>query len=313
MTKYLLTIILINISINFLGQNYQPVCKVQSISWNYIQSILTIDRVHTDSLVITKDTLYEGETYYELFNYCLFDMEEDSIPGYLREDTISGKLWYRKDLGLSKEYLIMDLSISVGDTFYFQRLGLDSIEIQADSIYIDSENRKHVLFKDFHRKNFNENENGWPIDTDYPEFEFIEGVGPTASIFYQEIGVIYSEPFLYTILLCSHKTNQTIYTNEVFSNECRFSSLGISEQKSEDKIKVYPNPSSNNLKIEFENPNNEKFSFFIYSSSGQIIYSIITQKNIITLEKILKSEGIYFYKLTNLKDKEYNGKIILNN
>ena len=80
--------------------------------------------------------------------------------------------------------------------------------------------------------------------------------------------------------------------------------VGINEQSKNDlKIKVYPNPVSNELIIEMEG-NKEKVYFEIFNSIGQSIYkgSLIEKT---TVQTTNFAQGVYLIKLNNGKSFEF--------
>jgi hypothetical protein len=79
------------------------------------------------------------------------------------------------------------------------------------------------------------------------------------------------------------------------------------------KSKIYPNPSSDNFVIEFENSASESFDLSVYDIKSNLVLrkDKIFENNVFIDTRILKS-GIYIYKLTNLNAKKRSwGKFIL--
>lgn len=67
--------------------------------------------------------------------------------GYIREDTTTGRVWHIYN---GEEILVMDMSLSVGDTFIFHTLISSStpeynIKLVVDTVY-SFENRKYIGF-----------------------------------------------------------------------------------------------------------------------------------------------------------------------
>ncbi len=275
------------------SQDYETICKVGSTSWNYIP-YGACDFFYTDSITILKDTIYNEQNYFLLFRYGYF---ESDTAGYLREDTIAGKLWYREDLLTAQEYLIMDLSLSKNDSFILHEYSFPT-EITVDTVYYDDENRKHIGFSDEIIR----------ICTFTPDFEFIEGVGTTACHFYH--GTTCGS-YLGTALLCCHKNNELIFSSEVFYNSCYLLCVNAPIYHTDSEVNVFPNPSNGSFEIKFDNPDCEFFSIVIYSLTGQIVYSDKTNSDLISINSGLNSSGIYFYTLTDNKNKTINGKILI--
>jgi hypothetical protein len=275
------------------SQDFETICKVQSTTWNYIPQGYC-DGFYTDSITILKDTIFNEQTYFVLYNDGFF---ESDTAGYLREDTIAGKLWYREDLLTAQEYLIMDLSLNKNDNFTLYNYS-SSVEITVDTVYYDDENRRHVGFGDENMQ----------LCSFTPDFEFIEGVGSTACNFYQgkaNVSIIESA------LLCCHKDDLLVFSNEEFSNVCYILGVEVSLISIDSEVNVFPNPSNGYFQIQFENFDNDSFILEIFSLTGQVVYSEKTNNDLININSGLKGSGIYFYKLTNQKNKTINGKILI--
>lgn len=79
-----------------------------STTWNIAHEVP--DAVETDSFYTTFDTIINGYTYKTVFIYSY-------ISGFIREDINTGKAWYLYASD-TNEILIMDLSLSIADTFF---------------------------------------------------------------------------------------------------------------------------------------------------------------------------------------------------
>lgn len=279
--------------VNARSQDFETICKVGSTSWNYIP-YGACDYFTTDSLTIVTDTLFNEQNYFVLYNYGFYG---NDTAGYLREDTIAGKLWYREDLHTSQEFLVMDLSLNKDDSFTLYDF-TSSTEITVDTVYYDTENRKHVGFGDGNMQ----------LCSYTPDFEFIEGVGSTACHLYQGTT---SGSILSTALLCCHKDEELIFSTETFNNSCSIFSVNVPKSQVNFETNVYPNPSNGNFTIKFVNPEFNIYSLKIYSLSGQLVYSENINQELIKIDEGLLTDGIYFYKLTNHKDKIISGKILI--
>lgn len=279
------------ISIQIKAQDFETICKIQSTSWNAASG--ACDFIITDSTIIIGDTLYNGNTYFTLYN---FGYSENDSLGFLREDTVSGKLWYRHSLNNPPEFLIMDLSLQKNDIFTLCGFN-DSIDIIVDTTYYDNEGRKHVDF-------------GFgilDICGSVSQFEFIEGIGPTPGLFYQ--GDFY-EPYCNSALLCCTKDGQQIFSNLIFNNVCMINETGIRETPLNNNSTIYPNPTSHSFQVKFRNDNEDLYTLEIYSSTGQRVYSFQTNSDSINIDDRLSGSGLYFYKLSSEKGEKYSGKIV---
>ena len=89
-------------------------------------------------------------------------------------------------------------------------------------------------------------------------------------------------------------------------------SEGISTIKAQFNSKIYPNPTSGNVEIQFDNETNETFEFTLFDSYGRsALTKRTTNRNLIELDLGNCNSGIYLYKLLNRSDKTVSfGKIM---
>ncbi len=74
---------------------------------------------------------------------------------------------------------------------------------------------------------------------------------------------------------------------------------------------VYPNPVSNEGKIQVNGPDNSEIIFNLFNSEGKVVAKIMTEFNSeIPLNKYNLNQGTYFYKIVS-KEHIYHGKIIV--
>ena len=80
----------------------------------------------------------------------------------------------------------------------------------------------------------------------------------------------------------------------------------------ENKIKVYPNPSYEDITIQYANPENRKYNLYIYNSKEQMVkkYEAINSDDI-KIESESLEAGIYFFQLQNNNEKIRKGKFII--
>lgn len=93
----------------------------------------------------------------------------------------------------------------------------------------------------------------------------------------------------------------------MFDNICFYDFVeGVTEVRFKNiKSKIYPNPSNNIFIIEFENPFSETYQLSIYDNHSKLVYSKDTiSENKISINAQEFKSGIYYYKLTNLKDRK---------
>lgn len=84
---------------------------------------------------------------------------------------------------------------------------------------------------------------------------------------------------------------------------------GIENAVIDNKISIYPNPSSDQIK--FLLPNKFKSGLFkLYNITGKSVFSFIYQSPDIILEKSVLASGIYFYRITDDSGEMFAGKIV---
>jgi hypothetical protein len=240
MKKSLFSIAIFIVSVFVLNaQPYQSLFGKKETAWNVVCSVIDWDL--TDSLFVAGDTIigkYNYKIIKNLFGWCL------PPEKYVREDTVHGKAWIRNYYGGAwDDYLFMNLSLVVGDTFRYYHWGLEEIGIVDSVKFIDG--RKHVILAC-----------GWagnPVLYNHYPLTFIEGIGPNAGIFYQA----FDHNTYGMLLLCAFKDLQTTYSNNPYwPGLCRYQAGGLDElQRGSGGIHVYPVPSQDMVRLDSKGAN----------------------------------------------------------
>lgn len=227
--KRLIIFFILSLSISVNAQ-YESVFGDQSTSWKLLMSSVEfieldfVSRTHTSDVAF--DTIIGGETY-KRYQYT----DESGLFQYeMKEDTVEGKVWMGMLDFDDTMYLKYDLSLNVGDTFYFHN-PIDTGIVQ--NVFYQG-GKRHIEF------NKNHYLSGEPI-------MFIEGVGPTIGF----VDWIFYSPSIEQIgyVVCQQKDGLTTYVNEI-SNSCTLSFANTVEIDNELSLEIYPNPiSSNNFNI----------------------------------------------------------------
>jgi hypothetical protein len=271
MNKYFIALYLL-LSIKAPAQ-FLPIANGDSISWIIKHEIW--DYASIDNMYLSDTITLNSKVYYETF----YDGYWDSpIIGYFREDTITGQAWFW-GLQDTTEYLIMDLSLDIGDSIFVKMCEYESLYAYITKSEI--ENGRKILTTDY-------NYGGGLIDQN---LKFIEGVGPNATLLYQidfEFGL--KIDYLFGYLVCKAFNNDNlIYEWDTINHECGLQ--GDIENHNQENILIYPNPTFNNIKIiGLENPKTE-----IYSITGTLLLS--SKKKEINLANF--KAGLYLVKLFN--------------
>jgi hypothetical protein len=219
------------------AQPYETVFGVDTTQWNVFYLIPDYDPTY----------IYKayGDTSINYLNYKIL-YEGGGLgktQGYLREDTLTGKLWFLSKSGT--ETLIMDLALEKTDTFIFSTFG-PNMEFSVDTVFYRS-GRKYISF------------NGSSPDSIF----FIEGIGPSNFLYSEWVNF----PF-YAQLRCMFKDNILIFHNSRFTN-CYDSGTGVISNQLQ-SFNIYPNPASEIITFPFDNGINLPIE--IYNSVGYLIF-----------------------------------------
>ncbi|HNW96961.1 MAG TPA: T9SS type A sorting domain-containing protein [Bacteroidales bacterium] len=277
------------ISINLFSQPYESIYGKKSTEWAIFSEGFTT--YETNTFTICCDTTINSKPYNKIVlinsNNCLSPQR----CYFISEDTTSGKVWFY-DSGLEKEYLVMDLSLNIGDTFKLNPYAFypqaDSIAI-VDSVY--SKNGNKII-----RINYLNH-----LPANQEKLTFIEGVGPNFSVLFQANYYIYNPP---RQLLCASKDGKYVYKNKInissFEDTCFYVIVNIKETNVNTQIKTFPNPLKEELNINFSEP--YEGDFIIYNSLGCIEKneSLKNTLNYRTDIRTLK-KGIYYIQFLNNK------------
>lgn len=281
MKNALLFSIFVFLTINGWGQ-YKSIFGKSSTTWN---SILfgACDAVTTSPITVIGDSTFRGHNYKIVNQFSIFDTSH----GFLREDTLTGKVWFYNKT-ISKEFLVADLSLNKTDSFKIFTPNLDSSFIFVDTIYFDN-GKKHIRFSNSY------------IQICAPEevFEFIEGTGTNAGLFYN---TEWNGNFINSYLLCHEKDGEKVYGNNLFNDSCFIQSLDVNDVQIFNELEVFPNPSSDYVTFRIKDNINGKYELKIYNSNAQLTHSVSTQNNEIKISFNDKSTCInYFILMSNSK------------
>jgi hypothetical protein len=243
------------------SQPYKSVFGKDTTQWNVTYLIpdampTYIYKTFGDTIISEKSyrPLYKGYRYYSGNNY-----------GYLREDTITGKLWFLS-ASTKQERLIMDLSLNENDTFVFKY----NVKYNVDDIYYQK-GRKYISF----------------VGNSKDSILFIEGIGPSCFLFEEEVAFPDRAQ-----IRCMFKDYELIYHNEAYVN-CIDTVTSIHEKLIQNFL-IYPNPTSSNITIKLDKQFPYKIEF--YSSNGlKISEHIVYNNEPINLSHM--PSGLYFIKI----------------
>ncbi|MBL4648305.1 MAG: T9SS type A sorting domain-containing protein [Aureispira sp.] len=205
------------------------------------------------------------------------DTSTSTVRGFLREDTLTRKVFILTQGNGSSEEILFDFTLNIGDTLNSTYTG------QGEVLVIDTIVNITLLNGEIRKK--------WILTNGH---SYIESIGGSEQFYYPLItglGWWYS-------LICVNKNN-----TQLIGYQCTLI-LNSKSLDSEKPSKIYPNPIDKYLFIERKNSNSE--NLIIFDFVGKVIY---TKKLHLMFEKIDLSSlnsGLYFYTIGNTA----KGKII---
>jgi len=262
--------VLLMIALSSSGQSYEPVLSSDSTTWNIAWKELFGNVMGNLYSVANKDSIY-----HDLYFESLYPNPE--YVGKIREDTVSGRIWYTPpEKDKSEEYLIMDLTLEVGDIFDLPIFNT-TIPIEVVNVYYVNQ-RKSIEFD-------------YQTEWDEP-LQFIEGVGRNIAMHQFWIGD-------FTYVSCKYNLDELVYVN---SNPnfigCELDPTGIRPTNS-NFVQLYPNPATNILNIDFGLIGKQDITVSVFNDNGMEVCNNKTTDGHITLQLTTFNKGLYLIKISN--------------
>jgi hypothetical protein len=288
MRTFLFVILICAIKFNILAQSFQPILGKQNTKWIYLPEALC-DGFRIDSIKTIGDSTIEN------IKYLVVSRKNDTV-GFLREDTILGRMWLRKKTEKT-DRLLIDLTLKENDTFLIKKYPDITKPIVVDSVFFLN-GKKHIKFKDLYIN----------LCGPMEQFEFIEGVGPNAGLLFEES----SNGYIFSYLLCSQRDGTYSFNNKSFNGNCYPKTVDVKKIKNNyfSSIVSY-NSLENDCNIRFENSLNTMFTFYLYSIEGRLKFKLFTQNSEIRFNTTLLKKGLYLYKLVGKQNEMSFGKVII--
>ncbi len=271
--NYSILLFLIIVNISNVKAQYNSLFGDNHTCWNIKTDQLAGPVL--DSLLYVSDTIISDN----LYKKCKYYRENNEWESYIfiREDNDSGKSWYFVD-DETTQYLIYDMSLELGDSFYLERVG----DITVDSIYTTSDGSKCIRFDYW-----------FGSGLDRVKFTMMEGIGTNVGIVYHDAVAMGN---INPVLLCQEKDGVYNYINNhpIYRENCNLNPLGINNNfENDNKVLVFPNPTKGLFKIRCDVLRKAQ----VYNLSGEIIFT--TNNKEVNLSQ--QTEGIYFLKLFTKK------------
>ena len=243
-------------------------------------------RFHTSTL---GDTVINSSTYLKLYGYtdlvsgsppCYFALPSIGYKGALRDDTTAKKVFYIFP-SENVDSLLFDYNLVIGDAV--KGVLFASVCSNGWVSSIDS-----VLINALYHKRWNLTDCGGGVAY------IIEGIGSNFGLL-ESIG---SHMDSGTELICVSDVSGTIYNSGSGMGSCYVS---VKEIYSGDIVfKVYPNPSSDYIKVEIKlSDETQKGQLIVYNILGaEIFKQNVLNTDILTINIDEYNNGIYFFVLS---------------
>ena len=234
MKKTIILSVLIALSATVTAQTdtvagYKSIFGHESTVWNGVEE--GIDVFFSYELRTDGDTTIGDYQYKKCYRSIVSHIPlktNNGDPILLREDTLSGKVWFNiPDMegygdGIDTDYLLMDMSLQAGDSIDIGNQWFDVYSVT----FVDSV--KHINLRDRYGSY---------------QISFIEGVGASDMLCRCIRGFVSND-----ILTCCHKDGELVFHNsggyDLGDNECILRPLIISECSADSAISISPNPAS---------------------------------------------------------------------
>jgi len=193
--KYILTIAFVLFaSLAIKAQPYQSIFYKDTTRWTAFECVIDGFEYYTSS--IYDDTTINNIQYKIIHLGLICAPSFNEIIGFLREDTTTGKVWYKPNFEEDKnEFLIMDLSLEKGDSFtfttntyyqYTESTTVDSVYYENDLKVIELSINSYSCLQ---------------------KIQFYESVGPNNGVSYPN-----EKPFR-NALIYKHSNSELIFTS----------------------------------------------------------------------------------------------------
>ena len=256
------------------SQNYNSIFGIENTNWK--MPFCNLDIADVKEQMSEVETVINGLNYKKVGtvtpNGAFYDLNGFDTNGFTREDVSSGKAWFMSTmetiLGMDTlEFLVMDLSLNIGDTFMIHKPWNDVITSIIDSVYFIS-GVKHVQ-TDYHF---------WGSSQ---PLTFIEGIGTNYGLSYMHDS--------FNMCRCLISINKDF--DEVYSNNNCFPPMVGNEHLMEDfKTSIFPNPVSTYLTVESNLKSVQDYA--IYSILGEKVMSGRISSNRIDISGLPSSSYI---------------------
>lgn len=196
---------------------------------------------------VSGDTSLDGHNYklineYEYYYPGFSEEQDNGLICMMREDTLTGRLWFRYLDG--REVMVVDMSLSVGDT-------IGPIAIEPLSIGSWDSTGYYVVIREENNPGGKTLYLRGAVDGRPNEMTFIEGIGSDA-LFWQA-WTSRQRPFFGNCgsdLFCVHKDGEHVYQGFEGLEDCKAPFLEINAVGNQGKMTLCPNPTTDRITID---------------------------------------------------------------
>lgn len=240
---------------------------------------------------VTKVYGFDGDTLIggQLWNRTFFT----SDPDFLSNKTYLGNV--RQGNGV---VLFMDTSNIIDTIYNFNLQSGDSIgyDFGAGLNYLFVTNIDSIIIEGNYHKRFFFSEPTGPNAFIFVKEIWIDGIGSIHGPLFPAKPTVFSTEAPDSLLLTCFKINDTVIWHHPNYNEC-YINIVLSENDFKEagkNIFTFPNPVTNELRIEFPENINEDFHISIFNLEGKLIMKkFVTQNGMITIDTEILEKGFY--------------------
>ncbi|MBR4136654.1 MAG: T9SS type A sorting domain-containing protein [Bacteroidales bacterium] len=246
----------------------------------------------------TSDTVtINGKVYFYSTTYSW-----SGYPVKIREDTLLGRLY---SLVEGREFMICDMSLTVGDTFrlpclrYYDYVPTDTMLFLVDSVAFV--NSKKII----HLSAISQEASYWWHFFLFGEafnitFRFMEGIGPMYGIMPpHQLG---------DVLLCLNKNDNLYYMTHPDLG-CWQTVSAVSDYP-EEAMMIYPNPANNQISISFKTGGKTLGDLVIRDITGRVCFQTKVSEPVVKLNIADLNTGIYLITFKDSENRKITKKII---
>jgi len=280
MKKNLVLLVLFPISLLLIGQKYQPfptnnvVCSGEAMSLKSWYS----------QYKWFGDTIINGEKYSKVYNG---DMNYNFVyKAAVRQDSSLKKMYVLLKNSQTEKEIPVNAELSIGDTVKITELYAEVlfgepmafIVDSIDSVQIGSKWHKRYLKRNGKFDDFDEDDEWYPNPS---SASYIEGVGLESYIGFEWGGR----------LICFSHNNIEMFEPESLAPYCNLYT-GI-EELGNYSWTIYPNPSSDIIKLDFNEDYRDK-TIIVTNTLGELIFRSTTGDNFLTLNISDFPDAVHF-------------------